>query len=76
MNKKTSNNKGGWHCSGYGVFPGGQKCKGCTDCDFGNEVMTMDEIKADINSRTVRVTKNMDLKKVITGIVNKRYKKR
>jgi hypothetical protein len=19
-------------CSGYGVFPGGEKCKGCSDC--------------------------------------------
>ena len=20
-------------CSGYGVFPGGEKCKGCGDCN-------------------------------------------
>jgi hypothetical protein len=23
---------GEWLCSGYRVFPGGEKCKGCSDC--------------------------------------------
>lgn len=23
----------GERCSGYGVFPGGRKCKGCEDCN-------------------------------------------
>lgn len=28
--KYTTDN--GSRCSGYGVYPGGRKCKGCSDC--------------------------------------------
>ena len=31
MNKNTGR-YAGHQCSGYGVFPGGQACKGCDDC--------------------------------------------
>ena len=55
--KKISNNKGGWLCSGYGVFPDGSKCKGCIDCCFGKGVMTMMEIKKSIKSSSVTVKK-------------------
>lgn len=34
--KKNSKSKNpdGSLCSGYGVFPDGEKCKGCIDCNF------------------------------------------
>ncbi len=34
--KKASDGKDKRLCSGYGVFPDGNKCKGCSDC---NEVI-------------------------------------
>ncbi len=29
---------GSWLCSGYGVFPGGEKCPGCKDCERNKSV--------------------------------------
>ncbi len=37
MNKNTGKHKGKL-CSGYGFFPGGDKCKGCPDCKGKNKV--------------------------------------
>lgn len=31
--KKIYTTDKGWRCSGYGVFPDGKKCKGCSDCE-------------------------------------------
>ncbi len=50
---KKLNNKN--LCSGYGVFPGGKKCKGCTDCK--GKPMTMAEIQNSINDRSMTVKK-------------------
>ena len=73
--KKISNNKTGWLCSGYGVAPNGEKCKGCIDCKFGKGVMTMAEIERDINSRVVRVGKGDTLETILGKIEKKRSAK-
>lgn len=69
--KKISNNKSGWICSGYGVAPSGEKCKGCIDCGFGKKVMSMQQVKKNISSRTVRVSKGDNLDTVLKKIGNK-----
>lgn len=56
--RKISNNKPSWICSGYGVAPSGEKCKGCIDCNWGKGVKSMAQIKHEISSRVVRVNKN------------------
>lgn len=69
--KKKSNNKPHWLCSGYGVAPNGEKCKGCIDCGFGKEVMSMQQIKKFIGARTVRVGKGDNLETVFKKIGKK-----
>lgn len=54
---KDSNNKGGFRCSGYGVFPDGKKCKGCSDCGFGKKVKSVGQIKRDLNKKLIWVKK-------------------
>lgn len=33
--KKTYTTDNGSRCSGWGVYPDGRKCKGCSDCKGG-----------------------------------------
>ena len=33
MKNKNTGKHTGSRCSGYGVFPDGTKCKGCSDCN-------------------------------------------
>jgi len=40
MAKKKHYTDNGSLCSGYGVYPDGRKCKGCSDCE-GNAPKTM-----------------------------------
>ena len=74
IKNKKSNNKGGWLCSGYGVFPDGSKCKGCMDCGFGKQVMTMKEIEKSISSRVITIKKGDNGDDILAklGIVIKR----
>lgn len=41
--QRDSYNEDGSLCSGYKVFPGGVKCKGCIDCDFGKSTDTIEQ---------------------------------
>ena len=43
MKKKKYTTDNGSRCSGYGVYPGGRKCKGCSDCQ--GEPVSIKEIK-------------------------------
>lgn len=72
--KKISNNKPHWLCSGYGVAPNGEKCKGCMDCGFGKQVMTMKEIEKSISSRCITIKKGDNGDDILAklGIVIKR----
>lgn len=59
--KHTTDN--GSRCSGYGVYPNGRKCKGCSDCE-GKKVSTKLAVKRfNDNHSVVIVGKNFDLKK-------------
>lgn len=43
MAKKYTTDKGS-RCSGYGVYPDGRKCRGCSDCK-GKKISTAKAVK-------------------------------
>ena len=70
-----SNNPKGSLCSGYGVFPGGAKCKGCSDC--GGKKVTVKQAVAAFNKNHCVITiskKNNDLRSILGKALKKKPK--
>ena len=72
MKKFTTDN--GSRCSGYGVYPDGRKCKGCSDCNgkFLKRSITTKEIHQVFNKTHLIATvgKHTDVRKLIQKKLN------
>lgn len=67
-------------CSGYGVFPDGSKCKGCSDCEgrFLKKGATPKQLREifDQNHAVIHVSKNTTGEEILCAIETKIKKRK
>ncbi len=57
MSKTSKQKKIKYRCSGYGCFPDGKKCAGCSDCGYGKKVLSISGIKKKLDSKSITISK-------------------
>jgi antirestriction protein ArdC len=72
VKKHTTDN--GHRCSGFGVYPSGKKCNGCSDCN--GKQPSKSEVKKMIDKRSFTITKKKPAQKKQVGALYPETKKK